>query len=513
MSLHSKPIKLQTLASSLVINGLLTSLMLIFLLGGAYVGYVFYVTVKNTVARGNLPGMPSVDLSLPLAALPLTGSDNLPLILPLIRGGANAPTGVTGATLPDYSQMERVNILLLGVDKRPDESYARTDTMMLVTVDPKSRTAGMLSVPRDLYVPIPGYGEDRINKAYFFGEKDGYPGGGAALAMKTVQYNIGVPVHFYAKIDFQGFEEIVDTLGGIDLYVPETIDDPTFPDDYYGYDPFYLEAGHHNLSGYDAMRYARTRHSSGGDFARAQRQQQVMLAIRDKALQIGVIPKIPDLWASMADTVETDLQLVDIVELAQLADEIEVENIENTVIDQDLTVDYTVPENGAMVLLPLRDKIQVEVDRVFGDKEPVSGPTQAEAQMIEAQATAQAESAVQALEQAAQQQEQLRAYLAQEEATLVVQNGTNIANLASQTAAFLKDQGFKVIQFGPADSPNYTDTVIIVYNEEKNYTLQVLQATFDVKEGNVRPSPNLKSDVDFRVIVGSTFELPDTSLQ
>lgn len=496
----------------MVANFLILGSVVIFLLGGAYVGYVFYVTVKSAVARTSLPGLPSVDLSLPLAALPLTGNDG-PLTLPVIRGGESGQTGVTGVALPDYSNKERVNILLLGIDKRPDETYSRTDTMMLVTVDPKSRTAGMLSIPRDLWVSIPGYNEDRINKAYYFGEKDNYPGGGPALAMKTVQYNLGVPVHFYAQIDFQGFKEVVNTLDGIDIYVPQTIDDPTFPDNNYGYDPFYIEAGQHTLDGHDAMRYARTRHAPGGDFSRAKRQQAVMLAMRDKALQIGIIPKIPDLWTNMSDTVATDLQLVDIVELAQLADEIDVDNIQNAVIDSRMTVDYVVPETGAQVLLPLREKIRAVVDEIFSEKEPVDGPTKAELEVMQVQATAQAQALAEQIEQEAQRQEEIKDFLAQESGKLVVQNGTNIPSLASQTASYLNNQGFNILQFGPADTTTYPQSVIVVYNEEKKYTLEVLKTIFNVQEENIRRSPNLKSDVDFRVLIGTDFDLPQDSQQ
>lgn len=509
MATQSKQYKQQPILPSLVINGLIIGLIIIFLLSGAYVGFVFYVTVKNAVARATVPGLPSVNLSLPLAALPLTSSDGSFTLPQIIRGGEDGQTGLSGVALPDYSNKERVNILLLGVDRRPDEVYSRTDTMMLVTIDPKSRTAGMLSIPRDLWVSIPGYDEDRINKAYFFGDRDEYPGGGPALAMKTVQYNLGVPVHFYAKIDFRGFEEVVDTLGGIEIDVPQTIDDPTFPDNNYGYDPFYLEAGHHSLNGHDAMRYARTRHSSGGDFSRAKRQQQVMLAIRDKALQLDMIPHIPELWASMSSTIETDLQLVDIVELAQLADDIDASNIQTAVIDSDMTVDYVVPETGAQVLLPLREKIGVVVDDIFSEKEPADGPSKAELQAIQAQATALAENQAQQIAEADQRREEIKTFLAQENAKLVVQNGTNVANLASQTASYLNSQGFNIVQFGPADSTSYTNTVIVVYNEEKQYTLEVLKAIFDVQEENIRRSPNLKSDVDFRVLIGSTFELPE----
>jgi LCP family protein required for cell wall assembly len=507
MATQTKTYKQPTLPPILA-NIFVVGVVGIFVLVGAYTGYLFYHVVKSTVreiaSRANLPTtVPYIDLALPLAALPLTGDGSVPLTLP-IRGGESGATGVTGVPLPNYEQKERVNILLLGTDKRPDEAIARTDTMILVTVDPNTKTAGMLSIPRDLWVSVPGYYEDRINKAFFLGQQDGYPGGGAALAMKTIQYNLGVPIHFYVKVDFSGFEQIVDTLGGIDIYVPETIDDPTYPDNNYGYEPFYIEAGQHTLNGHDTLRYARTRHTPGADFSRARRQQQVLLAIRDKALQLGMVPKIPELWNTMSGAVETDLQLVDIVELAQLADEIDTANIKSVVIDHTLTVDY-IADTGAQVLLPLRDKIKAVIDDMFAKTEPPQGPTQAE---IEAAQQAQAEARAQQIAEQAKRQEEIKAFLSQENARLVVQNGTNISGLATQTADYLRQQGFNILQFGPADTPTYTESVIVVYNESKVYTLQVLAALFEVSEENVRRSPNLKSDVDFRVIVGSNFELP-----
>ena len=511
MATESKPYN-QTIAPSLIINGLIIALIAVFLLGGAYVGFVFYVTIKNAVVRANLPGLPSVDLSLPLAALPLTGSGDAQIILPIVRGGETGQTGVTGVALPNYEQKERVNILLLGIDKRPDEFFSRTDTMILVTVDPNTNNAGMLSIPRDLWVSIPGYDEDRVNKAYYFGEKNGYPGGGPALAMKTVQYNLGIPVHFYSQIDFQGFKDVIDTLEGIEINVPETIDDPTFPDNNYGFDPFYIEAGLNTLNGHDAMRYARTRVTPGGDFSRAKRQQQVLLAIRNKALQLGMISKIPELWTTMSGTIETDLQLVDILELSQLADEIDTNNIQNAVIDGTMTVDYVVPETGAQVLLPLREKIRVVVEDIFPEPTPDEELRQAaEAQAVVAAQTAQAQARAQEIEQEVQRQEEIKAFLTQEDAQLVVQNGTRITGLASQTASYLNNQGFNIVQFGPADTSTYARTVIVVYSEDKNYTLEVLKTLFNVDEENIRLSPNLKSDVDFRVLIGSNFELPSNT--
>lgn len=491
----------------LLVRSLVLMMMVVFLMGGAYVGYLFYFTVKDAVASAELPTLPYVDLSLPLAALPLSGDNSTPLVLPVVRGGETGATGVTGVPLPNYEQKERVNILLLGVDRRPDEKFSRTDTMILVTVDPNTKTAGMLSIPRDLWVSIPGYDEDRINKAYFLAQRDNYPGSGPALAMRTVQYNLGVPVHFYAQIDFEGFRQIVDTLGGIDIYVPETIDDPKFPDNNYGYDPFYIEAGQHSLDGYNTLRYARTRATPGSDFSRARRQQAVLLAIKDKALQLNMVPKIPELWNTMSGAFETNLELIDIVELSQLADEVNPDSIQSAVLDSNYTYDYVVPETGAQVLIPLREKIRALVDQMFAETAPVEGPSAAEVQAIEAAQTAQAQALAQEIEQKVQRQEEIKAFLSQEDAKLVVQNGTNIPALAAQTAAFLKQSGFNILQFGPADSTTYPHTVIVVYNEDKVYTLKVLTALFEVEPENIRRSPNLKSEMDFRVIIGSDFDL------
>lgn len=488
-------------------RSLVLMMMVVFLMGGAYVGYLFYFTVKDAVASAELPSLPYVDLSLPLAALPLTGNDSRPLVLPVVRGGETGATGVTGVPLPDYERKERVNILLLGVDRRPDEKFSRTDTMILVTVDPNTKTAGMLSVPRDLWVSIPGYDEDRINKAYFLAQRDNYPGGGPALAMRTVQYNLGVPVHFYAQIDFEGFRQIVDTLGGIDIYIPETIDDPTFPDNNYGYDPFYIEAGQHTLDGYNALRYARTRATAKADFDRARRQQAVLLAIKDKALQLNMVPKIPELWNSMSGAFQTNLELIDILELSQLADEIDPNSIQTVVLDTNYTYDYIVPDTGAQVLIPLREKIRVLIDQMFAETKPTEGAAIAEAEAVQSAQTAQLQALAQEIEQKVQRQEEIKAFLSQEDAKLVVQNGTNIPGLAAQTAAFLRQSGFNILQFGPADSTTYPHTVIVVYNEDKRYSLEVLTALFEVETENIRRSPNLKSDMDFRVIIGSDFDL------
>lgn len=477
-------------------------LTLAFLVGGGYSGYIFYFTVKDVVAHAELPTVPYIDLTLPVVSP--SGND-----YPNPRAASNPQPvmGLTGESLPDWEEDERVNILLLGVDKRPEEQYARTDTMILVTVDPATGKAGMLSIPRDLWVTIPGYGENRINTAHYQGDKNGYPGGGPALAMKTVQYNLGVPVHFYVRVDFDGFRRIVDTLGGIDINIPQTINDPKYPDENYGYDPFYIEAGLRHLDGDMALKYARTRATSGADFDRARRQQQVLFAIREKALAIDVVPKIPELWATMADTVQTDLQLVDILELAKLADEITGEDIRSEVIDHKMTVDYRT-NTGAQVLLPVREKIRPVVDVMFSSPEPSGPPPTPTPDPALAALAAQAQAEAEA---AAQHRAEVAAALQEEGARIVVQNGTPRGDLATDTADYLRERGFTVVQFGPADRTDYPRTVIVDYTD-KTYSLMVLSEIFNVADENIRRSPNLKSEVDIRVIIGADFQLPEAHL-
>ncbi len=473
-------------------------LTLAFLVGGGYSGYIFYFTVKDVVAHAELPTMPYVDLTLPVVSPAGKEYPN-----PRAASNPQPVTGLTGESLPDWEEEERVNVLLLGIDKRPDEQYARTDTMILITIDPATGKGGMLSIPRDLWVTVPGYGENRINTAHYLGDRNGYPGGGPALAMKTVQYNLGVPVHFYMRVDFDGFRRIVDTLGGIDIDVPQTINDPKYPDEKYGYDPFYIEAGLRHLDGDTALKYARTRATLGADFDRARRQQQVLFAIREKALAIGVVPKIPELWGTMADTVQTDLQLVDILELAKRADEITSDDIQSAVIDHTMTVDYKT-NTGAQVLLPVREKIRPVMDGIFTSPEPVRPtptPMPTPDPAIAAQAEAEAESQ-------AQYRAEVAAALQDEGAKIVVQNGTPRQDLAEATAGYLRDQGFTIVQFGPADRTDYPRTVIVDYTG-KPYALMLLADIFNVADENIRRSPNLKSDVDVRVIIGADFQLPE----
>ncbi len=330
---------------------LLAFILPLFLCGGVASGYYFFDTVRNYVAYGNIPDYGSVS--------------------PGGITGKQAIAAPTVAAPPNITAGERINVLLMGIDKRPGEQGPfRTDTMIVATFDPKTKTGGMLSIPRDLYVPIPypGIGSDRINTANFYGDLNKYPGGGPGLAKKTVEYNLGIPIHYYVWIDFQGFKKIVDTLGGIDIDVAKPIHDDCYPTDDYGCMVLDIPAGHLHMNGDLALKYARTRHQSS-DIDRSKRQMQVILACREKALKLNMVSQIPTLWAQFRDTVHTDLTLDQLMALAPYATGIRSDNIKSRSIDTSMTVEIIL-NNGADVLWPDRNKIGAVVNELFRSPTP-----------------------------------------------------------------------------------------------------------------------------------------------
>jgi LCP family protein required for cell wall assembly len=292
-----------------------------------------------------------------------------------VLGGASittVPTLEPTPTLagpPVWDGEGRVNLLVMGIDQRGSQGgYWRTDTMIIVSVDPKAKSVGIISVPRDLWVPIWGYDiENRINTAHYYGDARAYPGGGPALARDTVAYNLGIPIHHYIRLNFTAFEKLIDEIGGIDIYVEKTINDPLYPDEGTGYDPFYLPAGQHQLDGKTALKYARSRHGTG-DFDRAQRQQQVILAARDQVVRLNQLPRLiangPEILNTLGDSVRTDLNFDQAVQLAQIVNAIPLEAYRGAVIDQSYTQPYTT-DSGAQVLIPLRDKIATLYESFF----------------------------------------------------------------------------------------------------------------------------------------------------
>jgi LCP family protein required for cell wall assembly len=426
---------------------LLSVFLVLFVAGGIYAAYLFYATVKDLVAHAEL-GMP---------------------------GQPNTEQGrINDENLPDIAQ-ERVNILLLGTDRRAQEQGpCRTDTMIVVTVDAQSKAAGMLSIPRDLWVSIPNHSEGRINTAHFLGDSYDYPGGGPALAKKTVQYALGIPVHYYVRVDFEGFERLVDAIGGITIDVTEAIYDDKYPDGNYGYMTIDIPAGMQHMNGQLALQYARARHGST-DFLRAKRQQEVLKAIRDKVLGLDIpLTKIPEMLRIVGGSVQTDLSLTEMYALAKVGREITAANIKSVVIDESMTTPQTTPD-GAQVLIPNREHIREVVHELFGEPAPTTAASFSEKELI-----------------------------GQEAAKIEVQNGTLTPGLAQRTADYLRNLGYAVVSFSNADRLDYATSVIMDYSSKTN-TVNLLAKHFSVSSENIRHYTGIQSEVDVRLVLGRDY--------
>lgn len=271
---------------------------------------------------------------------------------------------------------EPTTVLLLGIDRRSlNDGLNNTDTMMLFHLDPNGQRVAVLSIPRDLYVEIPGYGQDRINTAYAYGKVAGT--GGLALACQTVSATLGVPVKHAVLIDFEVFVTLIDAIGGLDVDVPYDISDPTYPDSGIGYDPFYLPAGQYRLDGATALKYVRTRATPGGDFTRTARQRQVVLAVRDRVLRFDLLPSLiaqsPQLWSALQGAFETELTLGEIVDLAVIAGRTPADQVATAAIDETCTYPWVTPD-GASVLVPNQAAIEALVADLFSSPSAAALP-------------------------------------------------------------------------------------------------------------------------------------------
>ncbi len=407
-------------------------------------------------------------------ATPETGGEvpNLPTPAPAIPD-VDLPPAWDGAS--------RVNVLLLGLDSydgSADRSGpARSDTMILLTLDPQSRTAGILSIPRDLWVNIPGFGYGRINTAYMNGDAAKLPGGGPALAMKTVEQVIGVPVQYYAQVEFAAFVHLIDQLDKIPVFVPKNIYiDPIGP----GADEIFLRRGLHMLGGVEALAYARNRYTDGGDVDRAMRQQQVIMGIRERVLDPEIFPslliKAPEIYANIQDGVNTNLTFDQIMRLGMLAKDVPEENIKKGVIDFTMMLPYNVVVNGQnqAVYKPIPDKIRELRDEIFT-----------------------ASGAISPMAQGADSLDLAR----QEAATVAVYNGTYTAGLAQKTADYLKSLGFNVVIVDSAST--FPGATIVVDRRGRPYALTYFKELFRLNAAiQIQSDYNPDAAADIEIILG-----------
>jgi LCP family protein required for cell wall assembly len=290
----------------------------------------------------------SAEASSPASGPPAVANEPAPAPAP----AAPQPVGPlpnSNDAAPNLSQ-ETLNILLLGTDARPsDTEPTRTDAIVLVRIARDSGRVSMLSIPRDLWVEYAIGGEGRINAAYAVGEKRLPNGGGAAVAKATVSDLIGVDVDHFVLINFQGFETLIDQLGGISVDVPEAIYDPAYPTDDYGTIEVRFRAGQQLFNGERALIYARTRHADS-DFGRNQRQQLVLMAIFERIRERGLLQQLTsldDYTGALRGYVQTDLTRGRMLEIAGFARDIGTDDILRYAIDSSAVVDLRDPATFA----------------------------------------------------------------------------------------------------------------------------------------------------------------------
>jgi len=428
---------------------------------GLVLGFLVSNLVSNVIARSNPFNVPGIDVVDKPSNAPVGSTPGIELPT------ATLPPPELVEMPPNWDGKTRINVLIMGLDIRDQETDApRTDSMILFTMDPLNDTAGMISIPRDLWVKIPNADYAKINTAYRVGELKQLPGGGPENARKAVENLLGVPIQYYAQIDFKAFVKFIDDIKGVKLDIKEPID----LDILYTKDVVHLEPGVVTLPGDLALAYVRNRHTAMGDFDRAKRQQEVILAIRDRIVTFQMFPMLvanaPTFYADISQGIKTNMDLQVLLSFAQKVLQIPRENYVNKVINNEYV---TLGQAEAQDMLrPIPEKIRELRDEVF---------------------TGQSLNRVADLGQ----------LLQEENARVIVRNASNTPGFEVKTAEYLASQGLNVIQQGTAP---YQATSSITIVGATPHALKTLAKIFNITyagqvEFNYTPNSEVDLYIDF----------------
>lgn len=354
---------------------------------------------------------------------------------------------------------DRINMLLLGMGGKNHDGGYLTDTIMLASLEPSTKKVALVSIPRDLTVPVENMGWRKINNINAFAERE-KPGSGGMAISQAISDILEIPIDYYVRVDFQGFINIVDELGGVEVDVENVLDDYSYPvmgkEDATPYSSRYehlhIEKGPQHMDGSLALKYARSRHAAGAegsDFARSRRQQLILESVKDKVLNMHVLFKptmISNIIDQLQEHVSTNLKIWEIVKLWNNFKDVNKENIVNKVLDNSANglLVNSVSDEGAYILSPRSgdfSEIKYLVNTVF-QQEPADA----------------------------------KENVAKEMATIEIRNGTWINGLASQIAVDIEKLGFIVIRIGNSSRQNIPKSLIydLTYGE-KNKSLDVLK--------------------------------------
>lgn len=437
----------------------------------------FRLPSTNTSVPANTPIAPTP------TSEPPTAVATRPLPTPFFPLESEGGRIINGTAVPTIvplvpREYDLVNIILLGGDDELSEGgYYRTDTMIIVSINRDTHTVSMLSLPRDLFVYIPttNGAMERLNVVYAFGESIGWTGGGFGLLRQTILYNFGINVHYYARVNFSGFKQIIDTLGGVDIAVDCAYQDYSLigaeaPSDSVAADEYGLRTlpvGYYTMDGESALWYARTRKISW-DFDRGRRQQQLLRAIWQKSLDRISLANAADLWNQGMQMIETDMQLQDFLGLLPIALNLDVSRIRSYTMVRDFHVYPWQPPDGSYVQLPNYENMRRLLEDFY--RPPANNQ------------------------------------LLVEGATIAVYNGTTHSDWDFVAADRLRWEGFRAVAMGAANNTDYQDTILIDYTgQQKGSSLYAIAAILNVKPENIRIEPDANRVADFGVFVGTNY--------
>ncbi|NJC97840.1 MAG: hypothetical protein FIB03_16135, partial [Anaerolineae bacterium] len=403
---------------------------------------------------------------------PAAAQTEIPTFAPnlLINTVAPQPTiDISGSQVLNNGQ-ETVNFLLIGSDKRSGASF-RTDTMVVAILRPHEGQVSLISIPRDLWVSIPGWENNRINTAYQHGISSDYPGGGPGLLKDTIEYNLGIRIDHTAMVDFDGFRKIIDTLGGVDVPVSCSYTDWKLIDP--GYNPeieanwylYTVNPGVIHMDGDLALWYARSRQKSS-DFDRGRRQQEVLRSIFTQALRAGTLTRIPELYNDVKDSVETDLGLADLLQLSLYAPKMTNADIRSYYIRPPYVSSW-ITSGGAYVLSPNQELL---------------------AQLL-----------TEALSPSAQ--------VVQKQTTIIeVMNGTSIPGYETLAATRLNYAGYET-RIVPSDRQDYAYSVLIDKSPAQDLSISdAILNVMGMQPGSLIPSPEQNSTAQYLLILGYDYQ-------
>lgn len=343
----------------------------------------------------------------------------------------------------------KLNVLVLGYDSSIN-GPPRADTIMLLSIDLESREIGLLSIPRDTRVSVPGHGMNRINASHAFG--------GIELTISTIEEFLDIPVDYYVETDFQGFARIIDTIGGVEIDIKE----PLKYVDRAGGVNINLPAGKRVLNGKEALDYVRFRESIKGDIGRVERQQQFLKAVINRVLSPDIIMKLPSIYSETKKAVNTNIPIQDISPFMRVIKDMNISTIETVILPGE-------PKyiNGASYWVVNEEETEILVNKLIRSKE----------------------------------------YIRNGQCKLRILNGNGIPGQASELASDLKKYGFNVVSLANAASYDYDNTVILYYDtDDKNTALSIRELIGgEVQFVELEEDEALSKEEDIQIIIGHDY--------